>query len=221
MKSHAPPLQCVPQNTSCVHSNPLQPPSNSIFLQSSKEELRPEDPAAAQTLEAASSGAQKLVLLVATTGAPLSDAVSKLPPLQQPPYAPWQLPVIGHALLTRGKNEHFVHNVRFRPGNPRECLPSDMPTNQTHAETSHLLPVCAAGPLPFSRDPIPTPPRPRPQLAHNIWGGGGLARNGGTVRVSLPTDLDFETGAPEGPEGWDDKAALVETIMTCDPDVSF
>ncbi|KIZ02858.1 NADPH--cytochrome P450 reductase [Monoraphidium neglectum] len=148
-----------------VNGHAKKQPVN-IFLQSSKEELRPEDPAAAQTLEAASSGAQKLVLLVATTGAPLSDAVSKLPPLQQPPYAPWQLPVIGHALLTRGKNEHFVHN-----------------------------------------------------LAHNIWGDGGLARNGGTVRVSLPTDLDFETGAPEGPEGWDDKAALVETIMTCDPDV--
>ena len=70
----------------------------SLFLESTREELAP-TAEALDALETASSGAQSVVLLIATAGgAPLSAAIAGLPPLKPPPYAGRALPFVGHAL---------------------------------------------------------------------------------------------------------------------------
>lgn len=73
-----------------------------LFIQATKQELLA-DSASLALLEAASQGGKQLVVVIATRdGAPLSQAAAALPPLQEVPFGPKQLPLVGNAMLAKG-----------------------------------------------------------------------------------------------------------------------
>ncbi|GBF88357.1 hypothetical protein Rsub_01069 [Raphidocelis subcapitata] len=76
-----------------------------LFLESTREELLPTVESVNALLDA-SDNATKLVLLLATPGAPLSSAAASLPRIAPPPYGPPALPLVGNGLvLLRGPYE--------------------------------------------------------------------------------------------------------------------
>jgi hypothetical protein len=137
----------------------------SVFLESTREELLPTLDSL-DALDAASGCAQRLVLLIATAGAALSDAAAKLPPLQQPPRGPRPLPGLGNALCFKGPYEVPMYNAW-----------------------------------------------------HNLFAPGKQEVWGDTVRLVLPEAFST-SGDSEGAGGWDDELALIETVVTTDPEVS-
>ncbi|KIZ02855.1 hypothetical protein MNEG_5099 [Monoraphidium neglectum] len=134
-----------------------------VFLESTREELLPTLDSL-DALDAASGCAQRLVLLIATAGAALSDAAAKLPPLQQPPRGPRPLPGLGNALCFKGPYEVPMYNAW-----------------------------------------------------HNLFAPGKQEVWGDTVRLVLPEAFST-SGDSEGAGGWDDELALIETVVTTDPE---
>jgi hypothetical protein len=148
------------------HTKHPPPHTHSVFFESTREELTA-TVECAQAFEAASEGG-RLVILLATDGAPLSaDVAAELPPLQPPPYGPRALPIIGNMLLyTTGPYDHWAYN-----------------------------------------------------LWHHVFKSG---KYNDTVRLLVGDDPSHGgrvAGTKKGALGWDDLAAVQETVYTSDPDV--
>jgi len=94
------------------HHQPTAPHRRSLFLESTREELFTEVESVQRLAAAAGKRGNQLVIVLATSGTPLSPAVASLPPLQPPPYGPKPLPFVGNLLcLISGPYEIPMYNV--------------------------------------------------------------------------------------------------------------